>query len=35
VLRSIDNLAQKINDKKWFAYKKRLANQRAEKAIGR
>lgn len=33
VQRTIDNLMRKLNDKKWFEYKKNLANKRAEKAI--
>jgi hypothetical protein len=35
VLRTTDNICRKINDEKWFTYKKKLAYQRAEKAIGK
>lgn len=33
VLRTIDNLMRKFNEEKWFVYKKKIANSRAEKAI--
>lgn len=33
ILRGIDNLMRKINEEKWFAYKKKLAKKRADKAI--
>ena len=33
VQRTTDNLMRKINDEKWFVYKKNLARSRAEKAI--
>lgn len=33
VLRNIDNLMRRLNEKKWFQYKKKIANSRAEKAI--
>ena len=33
ILRNIDNLLRKINDKKWFAYKKKIAKERAKKVI--
>ncbi len=33
VQRTIDNLMRKLNEEKWFAYKKNLAYKRAEKAI--
>ena len=35
VLRTTDNLCRKISDEKWFSYKKRVAYERAEKAIGK
>jgi hypothetical protein len=34
-LRITDNIARKVNDKKWFDYKKKLAHERAERAISR
>jgi hypothetical protein len=33
VLRITDNIARKINEDKWFAYKKRVAHERANRAI--
>ncbi|HTF17572.1 MAG TPA: cupin-like domain-containing protein [Chryseolinea sp.] len=33
VQRTTDNLMRKLNDEKWFEYKKNLARERAEKAI--
>ncbi len=33
VLRITDNIARKINEDKWFAYKKRIAHERANRAI--
>lgn len=33
VQRTTDNLMRKINDEKWFVYKKKLAQERADKAI--
>jgi len=33
VLRHIDNLMRKLNEEKWFAHKKKIANQRADRAI--
>ena len=33
ILRNVDNLLRKINDKKWFAYKKKIAKDRAKKAM--
>ncbi len=33
ILRSVDNIMRKINEEKWFQYKKKIANNRAEKAI--
>lgn len=33
VLRITDNIARKINEKKWFEYKKRVAHKRALRAI--
>lgn len=33
VQRTTDNLMRKINEDKWFAYKKKLANKRAERAM--
>jgi ribosomal protein L16 Arg81 hydroxylase len=35
VLRTTDNICRKISDEKWFSYKKRVAYERAEKAIGK
>jgi ribosomal protein L16 Arg81 hydroxylase len=35
VQRNIDNLMNRVNDQKWFDYKKKLAQTRAEKAIQR
>ena len=34
-LRITDNIARKLNDKKWFEHKKKLAFQRANRAIAR
>ncbi|MGC3943473.1 MAG: cupin-like domain-containing protein [Chryseolinea sp.] len=34
VQRTTDNIMRKINDEKWFEYKKNLARTRADKAIG-
>jgi len=33
VQRTTDNIMRKMNDEKWFIYKKKLAHERAEKAI--
>lgn len=33
VQRTTDNIMRKLNDEKWFAYKKELANKRAERII--
>jgi len=33
VLRTTDNICRKFNDEKWFEYKKRVAYERADKAI--
>ena len=35
VLRVTDNIARKVNDKAWFEHKKKLAHQRALKAIAK
>jgi ribosomal protein L16 Arg81 hydroxylase len=35
VLRSVDNIMRKVNEEKWFQYKKKVANNRAEKAIAK
>jgi ribosomal protein L16 Arg81 hydroxylase len=34
-LRITDNIARKLNDEKWFDYKRKLAYERAERAISR
>jgi len=30
-----DNIARKVNEEKWFDYKKKLAYERAERAVSR
>jgi ribosomal protein L16 Arg81 hydroxylase len=35
VQRTTDNMMRKLNDTKWFDYKKKLAHTRAEKAISK
>ncbi|MBL7861681.1 MAG: cupin-like domain-containing protein [Cyclobacteriaceae bacterium] len=35
IQRTTDNLMRKMNDKKWFEYKKSLARERAQKAMSR
>jgi hypothetical protein len=34
-LRMTDNIARKVNEEKWFDYKKKLAYERAERAVSR